>query len=292
MKLLKNLWFEVLLGIIGVGCIALTVGALWFGYYRTELTDSDKIANFVGGIATPLLTSITFIAVLLGVALQRRELIATREEMIQNRGEVARSAKALSDQVEAIKSQTFERTLFDSLRFLNEIVYHMKFKSRMADHPAEGRGAFQHFFNDLASIALVNPATYDGDELGADPALQGFMESIRPLLAVYFRTIYNIYRYLHESDYADRMYYSRIIRAQIDDFALPIIFYNSLTKRGLKFQNFIVQYDILDNMPDGAFLNGCHKDILAQMPTPQALVALASDGQIVTDRLETTTQRE
>jgi len=90
------------------------------------------------------------------------------------------------------------------------------------------------------------------------------------MLGTYFRTLYNIYRYLDESNYADRVYYNRIIRSQIPDHALVILFYNSLTDRGLKFQKYIVRYRILDNMLPGYLFNPHHAEVLENMPTPKA----------------------
>jgi len=51
---------------------------------------------------------------------------------------------------------------------------------------------------------------------------------------------------------------------------LVILFYNSLTDRGLKFQKYIVRYRILDNMLPGYLFNPHPAEVLENMPTPKA----------------------
>lgn len=271
--------------LVTVGVLSLTIVGIFYvaGAIHFKESEWDEFGSYIGGAAGVLLTTLTFLALLYTIYIQsselrlsRQELRLTRDEMKLNREEVARSAEALTSQVEAINIQTFERTLFDSLRFLNDVVYQLEYKSRSEDKPSKGRLAFRSLYSDLSMVAGIN--TDDGDALGSEPVIVGYMEGVRPYLAVFFRTLYNIYKYLDESPYKNRKYYSRIIRAQIDDYALPIIFYNSLTERGLKFQKYIVDYNILDNMPN-LFPNGSHAQILSKLPTPKARQVILADSE-------------
>nr|WP_275986046.1 putative phage abortive infection protein [Serratia ureilytica] len=78
------------------------------------------------------------------------------------------------------------------------------------------------------------------------------MKSYRDELGHYFRFIYNIFKFIDESIVSneDKIKYSKIIRAQLSDYELTIIFYNCLTWRGCEsFKALIEKYSIFDNIP-------------------------------------------
>lgn len=266
-------WHLVIAALVSVAVLG-AFYAVGLSHFGPE--EWDEFGSFVGGAAGVVLTALTFLALLYTIhiqstelALSREELRLTREELAANREELARSAEALDQQVGAIQIQNFERTLFDSLRFLTDVVSQFVHRSPMEDQPRRGAQAFFAMHQEMAySTQLGALGTADGDQIGAHEGLNTFLDRVRPLLATYFRTLYNIYRYLDESPYTERVYYNRIIRAQIPDHALAILFYNSLTERGRKFQRYIVRYRILDNLPPEFLLNPMHADV--QFPTPAA----------------------
>ena len=276
------------------GYLKLAAGAsvlVVLGFYVVGASHFDNahwedFGGFIGGSAGVALTALTFLALLYTIHIQstqlslsRQELSLTRDEMALNREELERSATALGDQVSAINIQNFERTLFDSLRFLNELVSQFEHRNPAEDLPRHGALAFSAMYHRLVgSSNLGSIASDDGDLVGSDPTIISFYDALGPMLGSYFRTLYNIYRYLDESRYSSREYYSRIIRSQISDHALVILFYNSLTDRGIKFQKYIVKYSILDNLNPGYLPNGTHAQILQNLPTPKALAHVNLNG--------------
>lgn len=272
----------------GLASVAIVGGFYAAGILHFAPDKWQDFGSFVGGAAGVLLTALTFLALLYTIyiqstelALSRQELRLTRDEMKLNREEVARSAEALNKQVNAIEVQSFERTLFDSLRFLNDVVAQFEHKSAIADEAQTGTRAFLAMYQDLhARTELRKLETDDGDQIGADEQLNTYFDLLSPQLGTYFRTLYNIYRYLDESNYSDQVYYNRIIRAQIPNLALVLLFYNSLTDRGLKFQKYIEKYRILDNMLVGMLANPKHAQVLEKLPTQKA-------GQKISGNAET-----
>lgn len=235
--------------------------------------------DFIAGAAGVVLTCLSFLALLYTIHIQstelglsRQELALTRQEMALNRGEVAKSADALSEQVKAVALQNFERTLFESLGFLSGMVEQFEFRSPMEDNPRRGVQSFFSIYHRLGhhSVNLGGCPTEDGDELGESQSLNQTLDQLSLMLAPYFRTLHNIYRFLDESPYADVVYYNRIIRAQIPDHAMVVLFYNSITARGRKFQRYIVKFAILDNMHRNLLFNPHHAVILDSLPTPMA----------------------
>lgn len=235
--------------------------------------------DFIAGAAGVVLTSLSFLALLYTIHIQstelglsRQELTLTRQEMTLNREEVAKSADALSEQVKAVALQNFERTLFESLGFLSGMVEQFEYRSPMEDHPRRGVQSFFSMYHRLGhhTVNLGGLPGEGGDELGENQQLNQSLDQLSLMLAPYFRTLYNVYRFLDESPYADVVYYNRIIRAQIPDHAMVVLFYNSLTARGRKFQRYISKFSILDNMPRDLLFNPHHAAILDSLPTPLA----------------------
>lgn len=257
-----------------IALVILVAGMAHFGP-----SEWGAFGDFVSGSAGVILTTLSFLALLYTIHIQstelglsRQELALTRAEMALNRGEVAKSAEALSEQVKAVGLQNFERTLFESLGFLSGLVEQFEFKSPVEDHPRKGVQAFFSMYHLLGhdTVNLGGIASEDGNLVGAHPPLNQILDRLSLMLASYFRTLYNIYRFVDDSPYSEIEYYNRIIRAQMPDHALVILFYNSLTDRGKNFQKYIVKYEILDNMPRGLLFHPFHGAILDNLPTEVA----------------------
>lgn len=257
-------------------------------FYFIGLThfQSDELASFgdfVAGGAGVILSSLSFLALLYTIHIQttelslsRQELTLTRQEMALNRGEVAKSAEALSEQVKAVSLQNFERTLFESLGFLSALVEQFEYRSPAEDKARKGVQAFYSIYHRIGhhDVNLGSLGVEDGDKIGETAALNHALDELSLMLAPYFRTLFNIYRFMAESPYSEIEYYNRIIRSQIPDHGLVVLFYNSLTPRGRKFQKYIHQFKILDNMPSSLLFNPHHALIIKHLPTPMALAAL------------------
>ena len=96
--------------------LVITASVLFAGYHNVEkFKELGSWGDFVGGLLNPILTFLTFMAVLLTLWLQRAELRLTRDELI-------RSADAMEDQGTILHRQSFESTFFAMLRSHNSIV--------------------------------------------------------------------------------------------------------------------------------------------------------------------------
>ena len=146
---LSEYWFEIALGLAGAFVLVLGLGGVLLGAHLGPAEGRALIGDFVGGMTTPILTALTFIGVLFGIALQRRELIETRNELELTRQETANSANALKDQAAAIRVQNFERTLFESLSFLNSISEGLRISQGARARTLEGRECFANLYSRL-----------------------------------------------------------------------------------------------------------------------------------------------
>lgn len=80
------------------------------------------LGDFFGGILNPLLSFCTFMALLMTIILQQKELSLTRKELNETQKATRDSAEALKEQSNSIKIQNFENTFFKMLDLDNKIV--------------------------------------------------------------------------------------------------------------------------------------------------------------------------
>jgi hypothetical protein len=70
-------------------------------------------------------------------------------------------------------------------------------------------------------------------------------------LGHYFRHSYQIFRFIDESNSADKTFYGRVARAQFSDLELIVLFYNCLSRPGFNFVRYAEKYHLFDNLDPG-----------------------------------------
>ena len=76
-------------------------------------------------------------------------------------------------------------------------------------------------------------------------------------LGHYYRVLFNIFTFLENSKNS-QPYHAKILRAQLSDAELLLLFYNCLTKSGKPFTELAVKYQLFDNMPTVRLLEDEH----------------------------------
>jgi len=213
--------------------------------------------------------------------LQREEMELTRE--------------VFTEQSKTLKKQQFESTFFNSVNLLNNIIENINYsispptQKDIGSQPAfpqpdrtktyQGRDSFEYFYKNLkshydklkAKYILKNIHTtyspeskfnipkniYENLVIESYDAFFGIHQSD---LGHYFRTIYNIIKFVHESKPENPKYYTNIVRAQLSTYEHLLLFYNCYTEYGKeKFKPLIIEYSLLDNMPISGLLDEKHK---------------------------------
>lgn len=78
-------------------------------------------------------------------------------------------------------------------------------------------------------------------------------------LAHYYRYLYNVLRFVHEAKgIEDRGPYVKLLRAQLSDFELVMLFYTALNKHGINYWLYIHEYQLFDNLPLGMLIESTH----------------------------------
>jgi Putative phage abortive infection protein len=248
-----------------------------------KFKDLGTWGDFVGGTLNPILTFLTVIGLLVTIHLQQRELRLTRKEL-------EKSSNALEAQNLTTKQQRFENTLFSMIEMLNQIVNAMDVSQ--FGKPKIGRDCFTVFYYSV-SIAYINEHKIDNsnekesvaerysdndsirDKKRIIDAYDCFYDEYQSDLGHYFRLLYNIFRYIDQSEFADGIY-AKILRAQLSNQELLIIFYNNATERGKAFAALAERFELYDNMDTERLLRPEHIDLASKksfgknpMPLPE-----------------------
>lgn len=169
--------------------------------------------------------------------------------------------------------QQFENTFFQLLKFQNQIVKSMDLRSRDTVDlvVSRGRDCFKTVYLELRGEVynekkrqyfVSNPNGEFHDEskkrpLEWDEIIKIYTDKIFPGhqgdLGHYFRNLYNLIRFVDESDAIKRseekQKYIRIIRAQLSNYELMVLYYNAMSTYGIQnFKPLIDKYNLLDNV--------------------------------------------
>lgn len=249
----KFLFSLLILILIGLVAITSMIGA---GYYDSELfKELGPWGDFFGGVLNPVLTFLTFFGVLITIVLQKIELSLTRDEL-------ERSANALESQIGAIEKQSFESTFFQMLSLHNNIVNSIDLYNLDTERNTQGRDCFRVFYSRLRRTYHEINKKYTGtrteDEI-IETSYKIFWRDYQLELGHYYRYLYNIIKFIEMGPYRNE-HYIKLVRAQLSDQELLLLFYNCLSPQGKNFKFYAEEFSLFDNMPDGRLLDSNHKD--------------------------------
>jgi hypothetical protein len=246
-KSLYNLFKAAIATIIFVFVVNLfSIGKSSFGEW----------GDFFGGVLNPLLTFLTFMGLLITIVIQQTELRESRVEL-------KRSADALLEQSESLKKQNFENTFFQMLSIHNQIIDSIDLVSEDGK-VTRGRDCFTVFYSRLSKIYRENKSKAKGKHSEAAVVKLTyylFWKNHQNELGHYFRYLYNLVRFVKESDFSDGPYL-RVVRAQLSDQELLLLFYNCVSQNGGNFTALVEEFTILDNMPKIRLFNKAHEHML------------------------------
>jgi len=110
------------------------------------------------------------------------------------------------------------------------------------------------------SIPLDTQVTY------VKEAYKKFFEKYESNLGHYFRTLYNIVKFVDDQCPMEerKKYYTNLLRAQLSTYEHLLLFYNSLSVDGIKFKDFIEKYHMLDNISKTNLLDSEHEKLYSE----------------------------
>ena len=174
--------------------------------------------------------------------------------------ELAESRALLNDQNSNLRLQRFETTFFNLLNLHHTIVNGIDLiisskKENISNKEPRikhGRDCFVTFFEGFKT-AYQNKKKKDAkldEEVLIREAYHDFFEKHQYDLGHYFKNLYHIVKFVHNSNIEDKQVYISLVRAQLSSHELLVLFYNCLSEYGIKFKPLVIQYEILDGLPD------------------------------------------
>ena len=147
------------------------------------------------GVGNAIFSALAFAGVILAILMQKKELELQRQELTWTRIEVKGQKEQLQSQAETLKKQTLDNTLFQLLRFHQEILQAVRYS-----HGTERRGR-----EAISGLAREFRNTYDGSDRSASAderiraAYRKFHQKFQSYTGHYFRNLYQILRFINDS---------------------------------------------------------------------------------------------
>ncbi len=248
---------------------------IWIGYlylisyylFPNDLCSSGLFGDMFGGI-NALFSGLAFVGIILTIylqkrelSLQREELVLQREELVLTRKEIKGQKEQLEEQNKTLRHQNFENTFFQLLAHFNQIVEEITI---ITPHGTfNGRVNFQRWYSRIKKryVDLKQPPSNLSEQDLIKQVNKEFYNDHESSVGHYFRTLYSIFKYVHNSRVEDKKFYTNIVRAQLSSYELFLIFYNCLSSLGeVKFKPLVERYGVLKHFDKKHMLIVSHRD--------------------------------
>ncbi len=241
-------WFFVYLGFF-VAAIGLT--CFFFPKISGKLNLNELGDYFAGSVASVwslaglFLIYVAFLGQKQQLIHQQIEILFSQAEVKATRIELKGQKDQLIQQNNTLKLQRFENTFFQLLKVYQSIV-----------ESFNNEGTGKAYFIDLqkrlsSSFTFKENADFINEHKNAVAAYKEFYFTNKDNLAYYLRSLYRIFRFIQQGDLShnQKMVYAKIIRAQLSDGELYILYYNCETEKGHKFKPIIKEFNLLKHLP-------------------------------------------
>lgn len=258
----SRLWIWIIIAIVGV--IAMW-GLSWWGINKfiDEPTNQGTFGDMFGAV-NALFSGLAFAGLIVTLLYQKEELKLQREELAQTREELKGQREEFEEQNKTMKRQRFENTFFNMLSLQQEITHNLSYENPIQDEAElmrydvkqrayKNRAVFEGLYTN-AIIDYDGSLCYGGiiNKLAIHGCAAYSLVRGLSFLDHYFRHLYRIFKYVDTSDSIsedERYEYACIVRSQLSDYELVMLFYNCLTANGkAKFKPLIKRYSIFNNL--------------------------------------------
>ena len=275
----SRLWIWIILAIIGV--IAAWAISWWLINRNIDCPTERGTFGDMFGAVNALFSGLAFAGLIVTLLYQKEELKLQREELAQTREELKGQREEFEEQNKTLKRQRFENTFFNMLSLQQEIVANLSYDD--VEHLIDfsnplngnvkhtfynGRSIFREMYLNL-NVSIPGNHTFNGIRRAIQANNYGVYSYISSTTRFdhYFRHLYRIYKYVDSSELIEnneRYDYACIIRSQLSDYELVMLFYNCLTANGrAKFKPLIEKYTIFNNLREELLASAEHKKLYA-----------------------------
>ena len=229
-------------------------GASW--YLLKDVQERGTFGDMFGAI-NALFSGLAFAGVIYAILLQRKELKLQRTELELTRRELEGQKEQMKAQNITLKKQNFENTFFQLLRLHNEITNGIDLMGPN-NQITKGRDCFKIFYERFRKTWNKSNPDHKGnnEEDRINKTYLAFYQNHQSEIGHYFRSLYNIVKFVDNSNEEYKKLYTNLVRAQLSSFELALLFYNVLSEVGRdKFKPYIEKYSLLKTLPKKELLN-------------------------------------
>lgn len=233
------------------------------GLYASDRPEPGEFGDMFGA-ANALFAGLAFGMLIYANWLQRIELRLQRRELEQTRTTLEGQKEQLEAQNRTLQKQNFEDTFFQLLRLHNDIVGSIDIGK--GERTTIGRDCFAAFYKQLQNAYVENLRERKEGVVAVQVRLSEvyskFYQRYEHELGHYFRSLYNMVKFVKNSNVTDKRLYTNLVRAQLSSFELILIFYNCLSGLGqAKFKPLVIEFDLLKHLPTNRLLDPAHASL-------------------------------
>ena len=192
------------------------------------------------GAVNSVFSGLAFAGVVYAIVLQREEVAMAKQEIDETRKILEAQNDLTKSQQVCQTKQIFENTFFQTLQLFVRLTSEMA----LSDEPANdrlGKGVFKRYLQEIISDNRPDESTI--------ARYERFYESRAHELGHYFRVLYNLVKLVHRSEIEEKRFYTNLIRANLSDDEVLILFLNGLSVRGHEnFKPLMEEYALLKNV--------------------------------------------
>jgi hypothetical protein len=260
----------------------------WFFSFDSQIQAEKiaQFGDFVGGLVGSIWALAGVVLFYVALSEQRKDFHTNRKvldaqtdalkqqikEFELQREELSETRKVFKIQSETLKKQQFESTFFNLVNLHHQIVNSIDLKSTRDKYglierfrnrgalkdklPNEriteittGRDCFVKFRNGLKYHYYEKEESNDLEELSfIKKVYDEYYEKHQSDLGHYFRNLYHIFKFIKNSEVENKQMYTSLVRAQLSNDELFLLFYNGLSDMGKKFKPLIEEFKILKTL--------------------------------------------
>lgn len=224
-----------------------------------------NIGSFIGGVVGALWSLVSVLLFYVTLRLQQKEITLQRHELEMTRDEIRGQKEQMVLQNQTLVQQNFENTFFHLLKLHNNLVRALDLRDDQSRAVlADGRACFLMYYKRLETYVVLSSQKTGLaiDKADIDSTIGGyvqFFDSNRNNLENYFRSLYQLFRFVDRSDVTISSSYAQFILAQLSSHELIILFYAGLNKTdGIKLKYYIEKFNLLQNLDTNLVFNQAH----------------------------------